>query len=520
MTLGKVLENIDYSMYFSEKEDHLSSENAASVEIGFVCNDSRRIQKNSVFVAIEGYKLDGNNYVPAAIDAGAVVIVSKKKHQLPKGVIGLQVEDARKTLAQISCNFYSHPSKSMQMIGVTASSGKTSTAFMIDQIYRSAGIKTGLMGTVEYRTGSQNTAAILTTPESCDLQAMLKEMTENNMQACIMEVSSSAIELYRPYGIDYNGFCFNNILNEHMDVHGDLETYFGVKAGLVRSLPASCQVVLNADDSKVSSLHGRIQANTNLFSAAPDKTDRENSAAAYADNIEFSQGEPSFDLFIEDLSPMRIHLSVPGYHSVLNAISAAYICYKMGISPEYIKMGLEGFKGVERRFECIYRGEFRIYDDYLGNEGSINATMDSVSQIGGKNLILLYAVRGSRGLQINQDRAELVSQKLKQMGISKILVTLSCDAVSEKDRVTKEERDVAISVFENNGIEVQEFKDLVPAVAAAIDLAQPGDIVLFGGTQGLDSAARIALKMLGEREGDPQKYTKNFNRVCGLDNLY
>ena len=184
-----------------------------------------QVVKDSLFVCIKGYASDGHVYLEKALGKGAVAAIVEEFQEEIK-IPQYKVENSRIALASLSQNFYDHPSSKMTMIGITATNGKTTTAFMTDSILRKYGFKTGMVGTVVVRIGDEEIASELTTPESHDLQMYFKKMMDVNTSHLIMEVSSAALEMNRVYGIDYDIVTINNINRDHIDLHGSFEKYY------------------------------------------------------------------------------------------------------------------------------------------------------------------------------------------------------------------------------------------------------------------------------------------------------
>ena len=195
---------------------------------------SQRTTDENLFVCIKGYKTDGHKYLPQAVQNGAVAAIVEEIQEnvnIPQYV----VENSRIALARLGSAFYNNPSNKMNMIGITATNGKTTTSFMTNAILENEGLKTGLVGTVVIKIDDESIPSDLTTPESSDLQYYLSRMVDKHVSHVTMEVSSSALELYRVEGVDYDIVTLNNISREHIDSHGSFERYFEAKSSLIRT---------------------------------------------------------------------------------------------------------------------------------------------------------------------------------------------------------------------------------------------------------------------------------------------
>src|SRR5256714_5894494 len=227
-----------------------------------IAYDSRRVQRNTMFVALRGEKTDGHQFIGHAIDKGASVIVAEREQKDPR-VTCLVVENTRTALADFSAAFYGHPSRKLKLAAVTGTNGKTTTTFLIKHICETAGLRCGLIGTVRYEIGERLLPAIRTTPESLDLQELLAQIANAGCSAAAMEVSSHALAQDRTRGIEWNVAVFTNLTQDHLDFHQTMENYFEAKAKLFQNLPLQSKkkgasAVINIDDRYGEKLVGRI----------------------------------------------------------------------------------------------------------------------------------------------------------------------------------------------------------------------------------------------------------------------
>src|SRR6059036_4110951 len=200
-----------------------------------IAYDSRRVQRNTLFVALRGEKTDGHQFIGHAIDKGASVIVAERDEKDPR-VTCLVVEDTRAALADFSATFYGHPARKLKLAAVTGTNGKTTTTFLIKHICERAGLRCGLVGTVRYEIGERILPAIRTTPESLDLQELLAQIANAGCRGAAMEVSSHALAQQRTRDIEWNVAVFTNLTQDHLDFHGTMENYFESKAKLFAQL--------------------------------------------------------------------------------------------------------------------------------------------------------------------------------------------------------------------------------------------------------------------------------------------
>src|SRR5881398_3584915 len=217
-----------------------------------IAYDSRRVQRNGMFVALRGEKSDGHEFIGQAIEKGASVIVAEREEQNPRATC-LVVENTRTALADFAETFYGHPERKLKLAAVTGTNGKTTTTFLIKHICENAGLRCGLIGTVRYEIGERVLPAIRTTPESLDLQELLAQIVNAGCRAATMEVSSHALAQDRTRGLEWDVAVFTNLTQDHLDYHGTMENYFEAKAKLFKQLPLQREkkkpvAIMNIDD--------------------------------------------------------------------------------------------------------------------------------------------------------------------------------------------------------------------------------------------------------------------------------
>lgn len=220
-------------------------------EVVGVGYDSRRISPGMVFVAIPGKNTDGHQHYRRA-GTGAVAIISQQNGSVPHRATKIKVPDARRALARTAAAFYGFPSQQLKVIGVTGTNGKTTVSFMVKHILEAAGVKTGLLGTVRYEIGERCIPAQRTTPEALEIQAMMAQMLNAGCKACVMEVSSHALDQQRVVGVNFDVGIFTNLTQDHLDYHGTMDAYFQAKERLFATLSIggkSATAVINIDDA-------------------------------------------------------------------------------------------------------------------------------------------------------------------------------------------------------------------------------------------------------------------------------
>src|SRR5436853_3125543 len=205
-----------------------------------IAYDSRRVQRNSMFVALRGEKVDGHNFVGPALEKGASVIVVEREEVCPRATC-IIVENTRTALADLAVAFYENPARKLKLAGVTGTNGKTTTTFLIKHICESAGMRCGLLGTVRYEIGERILPAVRTTPESLDLQELLSQIANAGCRGAAMEVSSHALAQERTRGIEWDVAVFTNLTQDHLDYHGTMKNYFEAKRSEERRVGKECR---------------------------------------------------------------------------------------------------------------------------------------------------------------------------------------------------------------------------------------------------------------------------------------
>ncbi len=460
---------------------------------------SERVQRGHLFVCIKGFKTDGHRFLEQAKEKGAAAAIVEEIHPLME-LPQYQVSDSRSALAALADCFYDHPSRKLKMIGVTASNGKTTTSFMTNAVLEEQGLKTGLIGTVIVKSGNKIRPAVLTTPESLDLHHYLYQMTEEGVSHVTMEVSSSGIDLKRVGAVDYDIIVLNNISREHIDLHGSFENYFQTKAGLVRGADADKWAVFNMDCPYTSSVSKETAARTLTYGF------KNSDADCVVTDLDLTTGRAHFivelnkrglaDQLTGGLERFPIELSVLGLHSVYNAMAALLCGLLCGVTVPVIQRALKKFRGVERRFELIFDGDFKVIDDHFANSGNIDVTLETLNFMKYRRLHLVYAIRGSRGVTVNRENAETMAKWIPRLGVEKVIATTSSSHVTEKDLVTPGEIEVFSEEMEKAGIEAEIHQELPEAINTGLSRTGTGDVLLLLGCQGMDYGAGICLEMI------------------------
>ena len=345
------------------------------IDIKGVTCDSRKVKPGFAFVAIKGEREDGNEYIKEAVTNGASVVYTEDNPvELPVNTPVIKVDNSRAVLARLLSKFYGFPSEKLSIIGVTGTNGKTTTTFMIENIFRHAGYSTGLIGTVMIKAGDNYYPHGLTTPDSEELQKYLAEMVDQGVYVVVMEVSSHGLKYQRVDSVRFNTAVHTNISPDHLDAHSSFEEYVSTKKRLFNMLPQGAAAIINTDDPHGLEL---VLDNSKLFILTYGLGAKASITASSIDMNSFGISytyclQRSFTSIMgSDVEPQEIpiRLGVPGKHNVYNSLAAATVALLYGIEPKVIQAALKDFKGVWRRMQVIHREDFTVIDDFSHNPG-------------------------------------------------------------------------------------------------------------------------------------------------------
>ncbi len=458
---------------------HLDRSKTSDVEVTGVEYDSRRIAPGSVFIAMRGGTTDGNRYMHAAIEQGAVGVITDSAEAFARlsseqpNTPRLLVEHGRTALAQASASFFGHPEKRFSAIGVTGTNGKTTTAFLTEALLNAAGQSTVLVGTIEYHVAGQVRPSAHTTPESRDLFALMAEGAERGATELVMEVSSHALDQGRVAGIGYDVAVFTNLTRDHLDYHGSMEAYFAAKRLLFDGTryPAPRVAVLNADDAHQQALAtaaAAAGAQVVLYGFHPQSHWR-------AEDLRLTPAGARFTL-ISPRGTQLVQSRLAGRVNVLNLLAALATAHARGISFSHLIAAVPELKPVPGRFQLVNAGQpFSVVVDYAHTDDALRNLTALARQLVASTqgrVITLFGCGGDR------DRT-----KRPKMGIaagegSDFVVVTSDNPRTEEPAAILEE---ILPGLAESGVRSVVEPDRGTAIALALREAKPGDIVLIAG---------------------------------------
>ena len=434
-----------------------------------IAYDSRRVQRNGLFVALRGERFDGHDFIGQAIEKGASVIVAEREGKNSRATC-VAVENTRRALADLAATFYGFPTRKLKLAGVTGTNGKTTTTFLIQHICEKAGLRCGLIGTVRYQIGERILPAARTTPESLDLQDLLAQMANAGCRAAVMEVSSHALAQDRTRGLEWDAAVFTNLTQDHLDFHGTMENYFEAKAGLFSQLAQQEKktkpfAVINVDDRYGKQLLGRVDKKISKITYG-----RGARADFRASNYRMEFGGTSYRLDARGKSYL-VRVPVIGRFNVANSLAALAATNALGISIREGVLSLGKSPQVPGRLEMVpAKRQFQTFVDYAHSPDALLNVLKTLRELEPRRLIVVFGCGGDR----DREKRPLMAQ----------VVDRNADyAIITSDNPRKEDPEAIISQVENGfrSTHYEKIADRTDAIGRAIALAQARDIVLIAG---------------------------------------
>ncbi|MEY2503001.1 MAG: UDP-N-acetylmuramoyl-L-alanyl-D-glutamate--2,6-diaminopimelate ligase [Verrucomicrobiota bacterium] len=434
-----------------------------------IAYDSRRVQRNGLFVALRGEKADGHQFIEQAVEKGATVIVTEHEVQSARATC-LVVENTRAALADLGATFYQHPDRRLKLAAVTGTNGKTTTTFLIKHICEKAGLRCGLLGTVRYEIADRVLPAVRTTPESLDVYDLLGQMVSAGCKAAAMEVSSHALAQDRVRGLEWDVAVFTNLTQDHLDFHGTMENYFEAKARLFLELAGQKSktkpaAVINLDDPYGAKLVDRLEKKIPIVTYGVGVH-----ADFRASNYHAEFAGTSYQLDARGKSYL-VRVPLIGRFNVANSMAALAAASSMGISLREAILSLGRSPQVPGRLEAVpAKRQFQVFVDYAHTPDALLNVLKTARELSPRKLIVVFGCGGDRD-----------KQKRPLMG--RVADENADYSIITSDNPRKEDPD-AIIAEAAKGFRSSRFEkiaDRTEAIARAIELAQPRDIILIAG---------------------------------------
>lgn len=365
------------------------SESPSGVEVTGISYHSGRVEPGSTFVCVQGFHVDGHEFINQAIANGAKVIVIEKDVPQKSGIIYIKVPDSREALSKLSTAFYDYPTEKLNLVGVTGTNGKTTTTYMVESILRHANLKTGMVGTIRNKIGDQILPTARTTPESLDLFELFYKMRQVDVTHAVMEVSSHALELKRVLDLSFKVGVFTNITQDHLDFHDSLDNYRVAKGKLFKKLTPDGIGVINIDDPSGQYMVEQCDGKVFTYGIEQD-------ADIKASQIDVKMSGVSYRVETP-VGKTQLNLQFTGYFNVYNSLAAIGVGLAFKIPLETIKMALESMSGVAGRFEQVDCGqEFGVIVDYAHTPDAMENVLKTAKQIIDGRTIVVFGCGGDR----------------------------------------------------------------------------------------------------------------------------
>lgn len=438
-------------------------------EIAAVCSDTRRVEKDSLFVCFKRLNFDPHQYAAQIVADGAKVIVSEKK--LPDSIPHLVIEQPRAALALILSNFYSAPQNSFEYsVAITGTNGKTSTSMMIREIFRKAGIKTGLVGTMKYLIGDEEypvdkSGAVLTTPDPQILFPLLAKMRDENVKVLIMEASSHALKLDKLAGMHYDIGIFTNLTQDHLDFHKDMDDYLASK----KKLFTMCdKALVNRDDLSFSKIVKDIPCPLVTYSAGGS-----NEADYVAKNVRLKGAEGVGYELLSREGIFRVSVPIPGEFTVNNSLAACACALELGMSQSAVCDALSTMPNVKGRIDRVQiDAPYSVFIDFAHTPDALENVLTAVRGFAQGRIITVFGCGGDRDKKKRPLMGE-VAGRLSDL----VVVTSDNSRSEEKEDII---RDI-IPGLKDARCPWETVTDRTQAIHRAMDLALPDDVIVLAG---------------------------------------
>ena len=437
--------------------------------------DSRQVKPGAIFFALRGVNADGARFVPQAVANGAIAIVAETAPPAGIAVPWLQVPNARAAMADLAAQYYRSPSEELALVGITGTNGKTTTSYVLASIFEAAGIKCGRIGTIGYQVGGRELDAARTTPEAPELQRMLRDMVSDGCGACVMEVSSHALALRRADSLRFAAGIFTNLTRDHLDFHGDMESYFIAKRRLFEILPEGAVGVINVDDRRGPDLVATARRPvTYAIDAAADV--RPGPLSFSLDGLSFEVRTPRGTFHVT--SPLV------GRPNAYNILAAAAAAMALDLPFSAIETGIATLQHVPGRFQVVSgpADDVRVIVDYAHTDDALKNLLETARPLATGRVVTVFGCGGDR------DRTKRPLMGAVAARLSDLVIVTSDNPRSEDPaRIIEEiQRGIVtpadrVSAKGPKGTPSVAIVDRREAIERAIKDARPGDLVLIAG---------------------------------------
>jgi UDP-N-acetylmuramoyl-L-alanyl-D-glutamate--2,6-diaminopimelate ligase len=455
------------------------------IPIEGVTDDSREVRDGYVFACMPAvyeseyarwtYSTDGHDYIPAAIKNGVVAILSQRPFQpgwAADRVTFVQVRDTRYALAKVAARFYGNPSSKLMVVGITGTNGKTSTVYLTRSVLAAANLRTAVLGTIVQRIEGSDMPAGMTTPEAHKLQKMLSDAVAEGLDSVVMEVSSHALELKRPDGIEFDVAVFTNLTQDHLDFHKDMDGYLAAKMRLFSDLMKRDRrtfAIINVDDPAGKRIIQETNAEVITYAVQGE---------ADLKILDFHSSVEGlvFRASIRGDRELEVKLQLSGEYNLYNALAALGVGLSQGLDLDVIKSGLESVNLVPGRFERVDCGQdYTVVVDYAHTPDALERVLQTARKITESRLITVFGCGGDR-------------DKTKRPLMGRVATILSDYSIITSDNPRTEDPmeiifqiQAGINSSLPEGGEYELLPDRRSAIQRAIEMAEKGDVIIIAG---------------------------------------
>jgi UDP-N-acetylmuramyl-tripeptide synthetase len=445
------------------KSGCFSCHSSDNPDIDGISDDSRSIRGGELFIAIQGYRDDGSAYIEDAVAKGAAaVVVHEELFDTMKQSVSVplcRTPSPRNCALLLSRILYGYPARSLELMGVTGTNGKTTVSYLIEAMLAEAGLSPGVIGTISYRWSGKSITAHNTTPDPIEIQKLLADMRGDGVDNVVMEVSSHALAMNRVYPPDFSYALFTNLSQDHLDFHHTMDDYFDAKALLFEGLSEDAHAIINIDDGYGRQMIERTRATVVTYGMEEEADYRGHDPELSIEGTRFSINDTEF------------HTSLVGLHNVYNILAAAAVMYAMGFESALLSKALAGVRGIPGRFERVVQGrEFHVFVDYAHTPDALAHLLQAANALKRGRIITVFGCGGDRDRGKRPKMGRVVEEN------TDIAIVTSDNPRSEDPGAIID--DILQGLRKRDHIVIPDRRD---AIYRAVGLAREHDIVLIAG---------------------------------------
>lgn len=456
MILRELLEQLEYTCV----------QGSLDTEVSAVINDSRKLEQGCLFLCIKGASFDGHRFAAEAVEKGASVLVVQDDVDVAEGVTVIKVADTRKAMAYISAAWFGHPATQMKTIAVTGTKGKTTTTYMIKEMLEAAGMKTGVIGTIEVVIGEEHISVNNTTPESYDIHKYFRQMVDAGCQCVVMEASSQGFKLDRTAGIEFDYGLFTNLSPDHIgpNEHADFAEYLACKAMLFQQTK---QGFANMDDAHYEEIVKQATCPVQTFGI-------KEGADLHASEIQLTRDTDflGVDFVVDGIASGKVSCGIPGTFNVHNALGAMSVVLAMGVTLDQINAVLRHFT-VKGRVQIVPTGyEYTLIIDYAHNAVALESILNTLRAYNPHRLISLFGCGGNRSRLRRFEMGEVSGR------LADLTVITSDNPRNEEPQAIIDDIITGISKTDGEYISIIDRRE---AISHVMNHGEAGDIIILAG---------------------------------------